>query len=392
MKREERKEEMKNLTKVATLSLVLVSGMNQANLNAEEVNTDANKEKITEQHKEMIQAKTAAPVQATARSNSTALAKAKVYAGAPFYMSNQGIYKQLKYEGFSSSQAQYGADHCGANWNNNAYHTAQDYASKPFYMSNQGIYEQLKYEGFTSSQAHYGADHSGANWNNNAYETAKEYAQSPYNMSDKEIYGQLKYEGFTSSQAQYGVNKLHGIHWTTSKTYSKVTGKTHGANSTYTKNTYKDQVSNIGTKRTVHTDGTKGVYDANGHTKTWEHWYFNGDGKETSKSKTTYAYINGKEVVTKSEKWKNVTPGGKRVKSLWEKTTYYSNGKVKTRSTYTYYSGTNNDYKNVWNEFYSNGKPKLYKDTYYNTNGSKKEVRQSKFTTTGKKTHTVTKY
>lgn len=59
------------------------------------------------------------------------------------------------------------------------------------------------YDGFTSSQAAYGADNCGANWNNQAAKKAKSYLEL-MSFSRDELINQLEYEGFTRAQAEYG--------------------------------------------------------------------------------------------------------------------------------------------------------------------------------------------
>jgi Host cell surface-exposed lipoprotein len=85
----------------------------------------------------------------------------------------------------------------------NAVRSAHQYV--PFQaFSLKGLVSQLKYEGFSTSDATYGASHSGANWRKEAVEAAKGYLQSQA-FSRSGLISQLKYEGFTSSQALYGV-------------------------------------------------------------------------------------------------------------------------------------------------------------------------------------------
>ena len=68
----------------------------------------------------------------------------------------KGLVGQLKYEGYSTSDATYGASHAGANWMTQAVKKAKEYLkTQPF--SRQGMIEQLEYEGFTHSQALHGA-------------------------------------------------------------------------------------------------------------------------------------------------------------------------------------------------------------------------------------------
>ena len=72
-------------------------------------------------------------------------------------------------------------------------------------FSYSGLVEQLEYEGFSHTEAVYGADHCGANWNEQAAKKAREYLEYS-SFSKSELLDQLLYEGFTQSQAEYGVN------------------------------------------------------------------------------------------------------------------------------------------------------------------------------------------
>ena len=88
----------------------------------------------------------------------------------------------------------------------NALKTALDYLdSMPF--SYKGLIEQLKYEGYSDKEAKYGADHCGANWNEQAKKMAQSYLES-MSFSRQGLLDQLEYEGFTSEQAEYGVNAV----------------------------------------------------------------------------------------------------------------------------------------------------------------------------------------
>ena len=70
--------------------------------------------------------------------------------------SYDGLVDQLKYEGFSDSEAKYGADNCGADWNEQAARCAKSYMEYSSF-SKSGLIDQLEYEGFTRTQAEYGA-------------------------------------------------------------------------------------------------------------------------------------------------------------------------------------------------------------------------------------------
>ena len=70
--------------------------------------------------------------------------------------SHDGLVDQLEYEGFSTEDATYAADNCGADWNEQAARMAQEYRDYSTF-SHKGLVEQLEYEGFTAEQAEYGA-------------------------------------------------------------------------------------------------------------------------------------------------------------------------------------------------------------------------------------------
>ena len=69
--------------------------------------------------------------------------------------SYSGLVEQLKFEGYTQKEAVYGADNCGADWNEQAVLTAEKYLDYGSF-SRSGLIEQLEYEGFTSDQAEYG--------------------------------------------------------------------------------------------------------------------------------------------------------------------------------------------------------------------------------------------
>lgn len=74
--------------------------------------------------------------------------------------SYQGLIDQLKYEGYTSSEATYAADNCGADWYQQAARKAKEYLDiMPF--SKQELIKQLEFEKFTHDQAVYGAEANG---------------------------------------------------------------------------------------------------------------------------------------------------------------------------------------------------------------------------------------
>lgn len=135
---------------------------------------------------------------------SNALKKAQSYLRFTNF-SHDGLVDQLEYEKFSHDEAVYGADNCGADWNEQAKEKAKSYLDLSGF-SYKGIIEQLEYEKFTSEQAKYAADNCGADW----YEQAKEKAASYISISSFSKNGlieQLEYEGFTHDQAVYGAEQ-----------------------------------------------------------------------------------------------------------------------------------------------------------------------------------------
>lgn len=120
--------------------------------------------------------------------------------------SYSGLIGQLEYEEYSQEEAKYGADNCGADWNEEALESAKSYI-KHSSFSYSGLYEQLLYEEFTEKQAQYGVDNCDADWMEEAAECAKSYNKHS-SFSSQELYDQLIFEGFTEEQAEYGVDAV----------------------------------------------------------------------------------------------------------------------------------------------------------------------------------------
>lgn len=88
------------------------------------------------------------------RGQQQARLKAKAYLSImPFSFS--GLVEQLKFDGFSASNAKYGVTAQKANWNTQAAKKARSYI-KLMAFSRQGLFDQLVFDGFTSAQASYG--------------------------------------------------------------------------------------------------------------------------------------------------------------------------------------------------------------------------------------------
>lgn len=85
-----------------------------------------------------------------------ALSSAKNYLRTMGF-SKKGLIEQLEFEGYTTSEATYAVNHCGANWKEQAVRVAKNYL-KTMSFSKQGLIEQLEFEGFTSAEATYGAE------------------------------------------------------------------------------------------------------------------------------------------------------------------------------------------------------------------------------------------
>ncbi|MDY5181517.1 Ltp family lipoprotein [Butyribacter sp.] len=143
--------------------------------------------------------------QASSFSQRNAVSKAKSYLIVSAF-SKSGLVKQLKYEGFSTKDAKYAVNHCGANWRTQAVRKAKEYLNTSAF-SKSGLIKQLKYEGFSTKDAKYAVSRCGANWKKQAVKKAKEYLTYS-SFSKKGLIQQLKFEGFSSAEANYAVKKV----------------------------------------------------------------------------------------------------------------------------------------------------------------------------------------
>lgn len=88
-----------------------------------------------------------------------ALKKAKSYLQSMSF-SRSGLIDQLKFEGFSQSEAEYAVSRCGADWNEQAAKKAKSYLSFMSF-SRSKLIDQLEFDGFTNAQAVYGVEQNG---------------------------------------------------------------------------------------------------------------------------------------------------------------------------------------------------------------------------------------
>ena len=134
-----------------------------------------------------------------------ALAKAKSYLSHSAF-SHDRLIEQLEYEKFSTADATFAADNCGANWFEQALKKANSYLSHSAF-SYKRLLEQLEYEKFTTPQATYAVNNCGTNWYEQAAKKAASY-MSHSSFSRDRLISQLEYEGFTTDQAEYGVTQI----------------------------------------------------------------------------------------------------------------------------------------------------------------------------------------
>ncbi len=137
-------------------------------------------------------------------SQKNAVDKAKSYLRI-FSFSRDGLIHQLEFDGYSHTDAVYGADHCGADWNQQALRKAKSYL-ETFSFSYEGLLDQLAFDAFTAEQAAYGVKNCGADWNEQAVKKAESYLEI-FDFSREELISQLEYDGFTHEQAIYGAEK-----------------------------------------------------------------------------------------------------------------------------------------------------------------------------------------
>lgn len=136
-------------------------------------------------------------------SQSNALKSAKSYLqyGAFSY---SGLIGQLEYEGYSTEDATWAADNCGAGWQSQALKSAKSYLAYSSF-SRSGLIGQLEYEGFSAEDAVYAADNCGADWYAQAVGSAQSYLAYG-SFSHSGLVEQLEYEGYTHEEAEYGVS------------------------------------------------------------------------------------------------------------------------------------------------------------------------------------------
>lgn len=92
--------------------------------------------------------------QAATPGQRNALSSAKSYLDYTGF-SKSGLADQLKFEGYSRSEARWAVNHVRVSWRAQAVRVAKSYLSYTSF-SRQGLIDQLEYDGFTHGQARYG--------------------------------------------------------------------------------------------------------------------------------------------------------------------------------------------------------------------------------------------
>lgn len=101
------------------------------------------------------------PTSSATMGEKNALKSAKAYLSLGTGFSRSGLIDQLKFEGYTDSEAEYAAKNCGADWKKEAVKCAASYLALDIGFSKTKLIEQLEYEGFTHDQAVYGAEQNG---------------------------------------------------------------------------------------------------------------------------------------------------------------------------------------------------------------------------------------
>lgn len=137
--------------------------------------------------------------------NDRALNTAKDYLSSCSF-SKKGLIAQLKADGFSLDQAQYAADHCGADWLLQAEAEVRSYIQSGGY-SRRWLITQLMYDGYTLEEAQAAVDGSEVEWKYQAFREAQSIL-SIGSCSKDSLIEQLEYNGFTHEEALYASERV----------------------------------------------------------------------------------------------------------------------------------------------------------------------------------------
>lgn len=141
------------LVVLSCLSGALNSNKKTASTSKEEIKEEVTDKKETKQETTQEEQKQAEPQLTLGQKN--ALETAKDYLEYSSF-SKQGLFDQLKFEGYEDADCQFAVDNCGADWMVQAEKTAKSYMEYSSF-SKQGLIDQLVYEGFSQEEAEHGA-------------------------------------------------------------------------------------------------------------------------------------------------------------------------------------------------------------------------------------------
>lgn len=122
-------------------------------------------------------------------------------------VSNSSAHETSVPENFSEAPSQESTGQTVTTGMKNALNKADSYL-QIMAFSRDGLIGQLEYDGFTYSEAVYGADHCNADWYEQAARKAKSYLDI-MSFSRQRLIEQLEYDGFSYDQAVYGVDKVY---------------------------------------------------------------------------------------------------------------------------------------------------------------------------------------
>ena len=143
-------------------------------------------------------ARSSRPSHTPTRGEQNALDQARSYLDIMAF-SRTGLIEQLEYKGYTSSEAEYAAENCGADWYEQAVLKAESYLNVS-HFSRAGLIDTLEYAGFTTSEAEYAVGQCDVDWYEQAVLKAKDYLEIK-SFSRSGLIDMLEYVGFSYSQA-----------------------------------------------------------------------------------------------------------------------------------------------------------------------------------------------
>lgn len=150
---------MKKLFLILALTCVILSGCSDEPSAQSDTQTNKSSVSATQSTPEQTQ-EPQEPAEQTPPESTLTMGQQNALKSAESYLeisafSHSGLIEQLEFEGYSTEDATYAADNCGADWNEQAAKSAQSYLDLSSF-SRDGLIEQLVFEGFTQEQAEYG--------------------------------------------------------------------------------------------------------------------------------------------------------------------------------------------------------------------------------------------